>query len=153
MPTHWCCQLTKFEPCPFIGLACSLERVKRGANFVHVPCTHNEHPRSTFLYCVVMPLPSCANVPSLVLLAQKISNSEDPTFKKLYPSGTCCLCRSSPVTKAIKPSHGGYLPTKFEPNPSIGFACSLGKIKRVANSVHVPSTCNVHPGSTFYVAW
>ena len=55
-------------------------------------------PKANFLYHVVMPLSSCANVPSLVSLAQKFTNSEDPTFKKLYPSGTCRLCRSSPVT-------------------------------------------------------
>ena len=41
---------------------------------------------------------SCANVPSFVSLAKKFTNSKDPTFKKLYPSGTCRLRCSSPVT-------------------------------------------------------
>ena len=40
-------------------------------------------------------LSSCANVPSWVLLAQKFTNLEDLTFKKLKPSGACRLCRSS----------------------------------------------------------
>ena len=32
-----------------------------------------------------MPLPSFANVPSLVSLALKLTNSEDPMFKKSFP--------------------------------------------------------------------
>ena len=29
-------------------------------------------------------------------------------------------------TSRMKPTHGGYQPTKFEQNPSIGLACTLG---------------------------
>ena len=38
-----------------------------------------------------MPLPFCANVPSLVSLAQKFTNSEDPIFKKPAPFGHVLL--------------------------------------------------------------
>ena len=55
-------------------------------------------PQAYFLYDIALLLSICANVPSLVLLAHKLTNSEDPTFKKFFPSGTCCLCRSSPFT-------------------------------------------------------
>ena len=87
---------------------------------------------------------SCTNVQSVPLshqpLSQNFTNSEDPTFKKLYPlaRAACVVHRRSP--KTIEPSHGGYLPTKFEHNPFIGFACSRGKIKSCkfcARSQHV----------------
>ena len=60
----------------------------------HVPCA----PQTKFLYGVVMPMSSCVSVTRLVSLAQKFTSSEDPKFKKLYPSGTCRLCHSSPLT-------------------------------------------------------
>ena len=75
-------------------------------------------------------LPSCANVPSLVLLAQKFTKSEDLTFKKLKPSCACRLCRSSlgtPPPQILSP-FGGHRPTKFRSNPSTGLACSIIKI-------------------------
>ena len=34
-----------------------------------------------------MSLSRCANAPSLVSLAQKFTNSEDPMFKKVFPFG------------------------------------------------------------------
>ena len=71
------------------------------AHAQHVQCA----PQMNFLYRIVMPLSSCANVPSLVSLAQKFTNSEDPRFKKVYPSGTCCLCRSSSVTTKDRAHH------------------------------------------------
>ena len=65
-------------------------------------------------------LSSCANVPSLVLLAQKFTNSEDLTFKKLNPSGACRLCRSS---------LGTLPPPRFcPPLVAIGLL-SLGRIR------------------------
>ena len=36
-PAHGCKQSTKFEPFVNEGLTCSFERVKAGANYLHVP--------------------------------------------------------------------------------------------------------------------
>ena len=70
-----------------------------------------------------MSLYRCASVPSFVSLGQKITSSEDPTFKKLYPSATCRLCRSSPVTRTD--THVDYRSANFESHPFTGWACSL----------------------------
>ena len=42
------------------------------------------------------------------------------------------------------PTHGGKQSIKFEPCVTRGLTCSLKRMKRGANHVHVPSTCNVH---------
>ena len=133
VPTHGGRQSTKFQPFVTRGLTCSLKRMKRGANHVHVPSTCTVHraqhvqcaSQITFLFIVILPLSSCGNVPSLVSLAQKFTNSEDPTFKSFTPLARAASdvhCRSP---KRIEPSHCGYRPTKFEFRASIGFACSL----------------------------
>ena len=86
---------TKFESDSSTGWPVALKKQKKRYKFLaraqHVHCA----PLANFLYGVLMPLSSCANVPSLVSPAQKFTNSEDPTLTKLYPSGTCCLCHSS----------------------------------------------------------
>ena len=87
---------TKFEPRVTKRLTCSLEKVSRCANYVHVPCKYNVHPRSAF-YSAVMPFSYCTGVPSLVSLGQNFTNPEDPTLKKFSPSGTCRLCCLAPV--------------------------------------------------------
>ena len=67
------------------------KRYKFLARAQHVQCA----PQTNFLYGVLMSLSSCDNAPNLVSLAKKFANSEDPTFKNLYPSCACRLCRSS----------------------------------------------------------
>ena len=90
---------TKFSARAPIGMVCRLfrfpyvlHRVQIFARALHVQYTLLVN----YFYCVLRPVPKFTNVPSLVSLAQKFKNTEDPTFKKLYPSGTCCLCLSSP---------------------------------------------------------
>ena len=71
-----------------------LQRVQIFARALHVQYALHVN----YFYCVLKPLPKCTNLPSLMPLAQKLTNSEDPTFKKLNPSGTCCLCPPSLFT-------------------------------------------------------
>ena len=91
----------KFSARAPIGMACRLfrfpyvlHRVQIFARALHVQYALQVN----YFYCVLKPVPKCTNVPSLVPLAQKFTNSEDPMFKKLAPSGTCYLCLSSPLT-------------------------------------------------------
>ena len=46
VPIHSGYRITKFEPCVFSHLALGLERVKRGANYVHAPGMCNVQPTS-----------------------------------------------------------------------------------------------------------
>ena len=124
------------------------KRCKLCARAQHVQCISQVN----FLYNVVMPLSRCANVLRLVSLAQKFTNSEDPVFKML-PSLSRAACAANHwVLQLISFPYGGHRPTKFESYPSTCLACSLEKIRRAANFVHVPSTCNIHTRSTFYAA-
>ena len=51
VPTHHGRQCAKFEPCVTRGLTCSLKRMKKGANDVHVPSTCTMH-RAQHVQCV-----------------------------------------------------------------------------------------------------
>ena len=116
-----------------------IKRCKLCARAKHVQCA----PQFIFLYCVVMSLSRCANVQSLVSLAQKFTNSEDPMFT-IFPSLARAACAANHwVLQRTLSTYVDHRPTKFDPCPSIGLACSLEKGKRGANSVHVPITCNV----------
>ena len=119
---------------------------------MYVPSTCNVHPRSTFFRLRRDALSSSANVPSLLSLAQKFTNLEDPTFNFFTPLALAASAAHCRPPKGIVPSHNGYRSTKFEPNPSNDLACSLGKIKGDENFVHDSNTCNVHSTSTFYIA-
>ena len=62
----------------------------------------------------------------------------------IFPSLACAACAANHwVLQRTLPTYGDHRPTKFDPRPSIGLACSLEKGKIGANSVHVPITCNV----------
>ena len=84
--------LSRIHPLVWSAAWKNTKRCKFCARAQHVQCT----PQVSFLYNIVMPLPSYATLPSLVSLAQLFTNSEDPMFKKFFLSGTCCLCRKSP---------------------------------------------------------
>ena len=112
-------------------MACRFEKIKKRCKFLaraqHMQCA----TQANFLYGVLMSLSSCANVPSLVSLAPKFTNTEDLTFKKkLHPSGTCRLCRSSLGALTDFVTYGGHRPTKFESCPSTGLPGSLKKQKK-----------------------
>ena len=109
-------------------------------------------PQVNSLCSIVMTPSSCVPLSSLVSLPQKLRNWKNPMFKKFSPSGTCCLCCLCCIMGYHNDTdHPLELSAQhFEPCQSIGLACSLKHIKRGANSVHVPSTCNVHTRS-FYI--
>ena len=45
----------------------------------------------------------------------------------------------------IKPTHGSYQPNRFEPNPSIGLACTLGYNLFARVCTIVRGTCHMQP--------
>ena len=66
------------------------KRYKLCARAQHVQCA----PQFHFFHCFVTRLSNCANVPSIVSIPRKFTNSKDAMLKKFPPpSGTCCLCR------------------------------------------------------------
>ena len=116
----------KLQSYPSTGLACSLRKIKRCKFFAraqHVQCA----PQTNFLYGVLMPLYSCANVASLVSLAQKFTNSEDPLLKSFTPLARANCAVHHWLPHRISSPYGGHRPTKFRSNPSTGLACSLIK--------------------------
>ena len=108
---------------------------------MHVPSTCNVHP-VIFIYSVVMPLPRCANAPSLVSPAQKFTNSEDPIFK-ISPSLARAACAAYHwLPQRILSPYGGHQPTKFESDPSTGWPAALktkNRPKFLARAQHVQS--------------
>ena len=103
---------------------------------MHVPSTCNVH-HVIFIHSVVMPLPRCANAPSLVSPAQKFTNSEDPIFK-ISPSLARAACAAYHwLPQRILSPYGGHQPTKFESDPSTGWPAALKNKKEV----QIPCTC------------
>ena len=151
---HKGCKFTNFEPCKSIGLACSLKKIKRGANSVHVPSTCNVH-HVIFTHSVVMPLPRCANALSLVSPAQKFTNSEDPIFK-ISPSLARAACAAYHwLPQRILSPYGGHQPTKFESDPSAGWPAALKNKKRskfLARAQHVQCASQVKFPSSVVMA-
>ena len=66
-------------------------------------------------------------MPRLVSIAQTFTNSEDPTFIKLYPTGTCCLWRPVYISTMAGVHHWLISVKKFRPLPSIDLVYSLDK--------------------------
>ena len=81
----WClqqlrgCRITTFEPCPSIGLACSLEEIKRGTNYAHVPSTCNVHPGQISIQRRDAPVQmcQCAMFGVAISKIQKLRGSND----------------------------------------------------------------------------
>ena len=100
-------------------------------------------------YSAVMPLSGCADVASLVLLAQKFSNSEDPVFKTLFPSLARAACSAYHwVYQRILVLYGDHRFTKFKSYPSTGLPCSL-KNREVQILCTCPARAMYTPGQLF----
>ena len=149
MPTRCSFRPTKFEPCTSIGLACRLERKEE----VHILCTC---PVRAMCSPDQLLIERCDAPVHLCHCAEFVI-----TNAKYHKLGGSMLIKLSPLWHLlfVPPStgnHNGTCPhpqkccrlTNLEPCPSIGSGFSLEK--RGENSVHVPSTSNEHPKSTFH---
>ena len=114
------------------------------ARIQHVQCSS----QINFLYSVMTPLSSCTNVSSSVSLALRFHKLGGPHVYKVFPSGTCCLCRSAPATTMARVHPLMQSAHELLAVSAQWFVLTL-ELKRCANWVHVSCTCNVHPMPAF----
>ena len=101
----------------------------------------------------------CYQYTEFGVASSKITNSEDTKSNKCsYLSGTCTLHRSTPgnimafapACWQSRPLNVGNGPTRIDSCAIKGLTCTLERMNRGINYVHVYCTCKVHPSSAFY---
>ena len=97
------------------------------------------------IYSIVIFLSCYINMPRLVSLAQKFTSSEDPTFIRFYPTGTCCLWRRVLITTMARVHQWLISVKKFSPLPSIDLVHSLDKIIVAGFCAVASGTWHVEP--------